>query len=381
MILELEKEVGDMSGVTPSLCPSSFPLFPIALQWGYTFPLSVEGFILSSIRNWRTIRLSCNSSAEASIFTEMPKVDISPPLCWKDVFQTTLLLYGSHSKPWREGHPISLWSQPRCCINHASSFQGSLFSVCWLASSQGVHKLLQKKLPDSSASSGRSDEMTWNRDGHAVWFWNPANCTVICHRIWGSEVFWLLLTMTGRERRHRPKGGSSDGWAAGQGPCHPPNRASSKYLGVRISSFWILLSRGVLTHSIVFPGLFGLPSGVTAGIVCAGGLRLVTVLGLLTAGKWSRTLWSAIENSGSIHLAHLNLNLLCSKYLDTSFLLLFLHLFVCLLLWEVISESDNQHCLLMMWLGLQMIQVNAYMPFTCTNTTYFLVTYVLSMLS
>lgn len=48
-------------------------------------------------------------------------------------------------------------------------------SMCWVTLSRDVHKLLQQKPPAYSASSGRFDEVTWNRGGSVVWSWNLAD--------------------------------------------------------------------------------------------------------------------------------------------------------------------------------------------------------------
>lgn len=97
--------------------------------------------------------------------------------------------------------------------------------------------------------------------------------------------------------------------------------------------------------------------------------------GLSNVEKWPQDLGkSAIENYGSISLGHLNQSLLHPKYLDI--FIFFFCLLVCFGGFLGFSnESDNQHCLLMTWLGLRTIQVNAYVPFTCTDTAYFLVTF------
>lgn len=96
----------------------------------------------------------------------MPNMDISHSLYLKDAFQIMSLLWESHSKKWREGPSISLRSQPRCCINHPTSFRGSL-QVLGAFSQDGGNLL---NLP-----SGGSDEVTWTRAGSVVWFWNPAD--------------------------------------------------------------------------------------------------------------------------------------------------------------------------------------------------------------
>lgn len=104
------------------------------------------------------------------------------------------------------------------------------------------------------------------------------------------------------------------------------------------------------------------------------------VPGLFNVEKWPGDLGeSAIENYGNINLGDLNQNPPCPKYLDylffSSFFLLF---FVCFLV-RLINESDNQHCLLMTWL--QKTQVNYYIPFTWTITTYSLVVSLLKVFS
>lgn len=89
----------------------------------------------------------------------MPNMDISYSLYLKDAFQIMLLLYGSHSKKWREGPAIPLRSQPRCCINHPTSFKGSL-QVLGAFSQDGGNLL---NLPP-----GCSDEVTWTKAGSVV---------------------------------------------------------------------------------------------------------------------------------------------------------------------------------------------------------------------
>ena len=109
------------------------------------------------------------------------------------------------------------------------------------------------------------------------------------------------------------------------------------------------------SHSVFFPGLFSWPSRVTSGYYLLEASSGFLVPGLFSAKGVAMRSWGrATENHRSIHVGYLNrILLLPSIWISlVNFFLFFLV--------SGIYESDEQNCILMTLLELQMIQVNAY---------------------